>query len=174
MSSGRFFITGLPRSRTAWFAVVAGARHEPSSTQSVHKLLGHWPDGTGVSDSNLGLHIADVMRLVGPRTLVIERPVGDVEASFVRYVMRSGYDLQLMGHGMLYERLGVLEHALRYEHPLIKRVDFSALNDIGTVRECLDWLGVPEPPLLDQLMHMNIQSDFDFNLALVEKQRRAG
>lgn len=161
----RFFITGLPRSRTAWWAVATGAEHEPTALRSVPAILERWRGG--ISDSGLGMHLPRVLNEAAPKTLVINRPVAAVEASLRWYLGESA----AMDWDHLRTRLRALESVLTYEHPLIKRVDYAELNLIEVVRECLDWLEAPEPERLGQLMHMNVQSDLAHNLALVEKRR---
>lgn len=62
---------------------------------------------------------------------------------------------------------------LRYQHPLVRRVAFDALASIETVRTCLDWLEVKEPSNLEMLMHMRIESDLAWNLALLKQKEAA-
>jgi len=158
-----FLITGMPRSRTAWFAVActtaAGiCHHEPGRGEfdDAKRLL---VNGDGISDSRLGLHLARILDEIGPRTLVIDRDPEAVMASFSRYSDTALAKVR----GFASRRLDGLRAALAIDHPLVKRVDLAALDDIDTVRECMDWLGV-EPLNLEQLMHMNIQSDWAHNL----------
>lgn len=158
-----FLITGMPRSRTAWFAVActtaAGiCHHEPGRGEfddAKHLLV----NGDGISDSRLGLHLPRILDEIGPRTLVIDRNPDAVMASFARYSDTALAKVR----GFAKPRLARLRDALVVDHPLVKRVDLAALDDIDTVRECMDWLGV-EPLNLEQLMHMNIQSDWAHNL----------
>ncbi len=158
-----FLITGMPRSRTAWFAVActtaAGiCHHEPGRGEfdDAKRLL---VNGDGISDSRLGLHLARILDEIGPRTLVIDRNPDAVMASFARYSDTALAKVR----GFASRRLDGLRAALAIDHPLVKRVDLAALDDIDTVRECMDWLGV-EPLNLEQLMHINIQSDWAHNL----------
>lgn len=146
-----FLITGLPRSRTAWWAVVTGAIHEPRS----HEI----PWAGGISDSRLALHLPTIFARFEPRTLIVERDAASVLRSFKGYIGPLACDWRATG-AMIERNLD----ALQFEHPAIKRVAYAALSKIDTVRECMDWLRVTEPPHLAQLMHMNIQSDLRFNL----------
>lgn len=147
-----FLITGLPRSRTAWMAVVSGALHEPE------RLPLPWEGG--VSDHGLSLRLAEILETVQPRTLIIERPIHEVARSLKAYVGNSlDLDLTRLCQGLI-----AMKAAMDIDHPLIKRVAFHDLNDISVVRDCLAWLGAPEPPNLPQLQHMVIQSDLGHNI----------
>jgi hypothetical protein len=57
-----------------------------------------------------------------------------------------------------------MERGMEYQHPLIKRVKYAALNEEAVVLSCLKWLGV-EAVNVGQMMHMNIQSDLAWNIA---------
>ena len=147
-----FLITGKPRSRTAWFAVATGALHEPARLPPI------WTGG--VSDSRASLHLAEIYSRFEPRTLIIERPKFDVLTSAIRYTDGMPGDWRAVQ-----SMLGAMEARLAFQHPAIKRVAYDDLNDIAVVRDCLEWLGVAEPPNLEQLMHMRIESDLAWNLA---------
>jgi hypothetical protein len=155
----RFLITGLPRSRTAWWAVVTGALHEPISRRG---RLWPWHDGEGFSDSGAAMHLDEILNLLAPRTLIVERPRAEVLASAWAYLA----PLKLTDKEAFWR---LLDHASANldaaRSPLIKRVAYRDLGDIETVRACLDWLGVAEPRHLEQLLHMNIQSDLNWNRA---------
>jgi hypothetical protein len=82
--TNRFFITGLPRSRTAWLAAFmtsgnAICLHEPR----------HWRDmwahdgarHVGISDSGLGFQLKAIINEFAPRILIVDRPIEEVEAS---------------------------------------------------------------------------------------------
>lgn len=155
----RFFITGLPRSRTAWFAVaccVAGRHcvHEPLGVDS-------FLDNLGISDSGMGLSIEFILNQYGPRTLIIERSLEGVVESLTAYF---GGHLPIP-HEAGERRLAALQEALQYQHPLIKRVAYADLHSTKVLESCFEWLKVPIPPGLEQLKHMNIQSDLGYNLA---------
>ena len=154
-----FFITGLPRSRTAWWAVVTGAIHEP---KIIPKPWG------GVSDSGLGIFLPGMIHSFRPRTLIVERPKADVMASLKAYLRPVA-----MNWDNVSVQLDQLLTALSMESPLIKRVAFKDLNDLETVRECLDHLHVPEPRNLEQMLHMVVNSSLDYNLALLANMKVA-
>ena len=160
--SGRFLITGLPRSRTAWFAVATGAYHETIS-HGVHKA--YWPEGCGIADSGAAHELSRWIEAAKPRTLVIERPKADVLASLHRYFHLMAVDWNRVNALLDQAVLG-----LRYQHPLIRRVAYDDLASLETVVSCLDWLGVKPPSSLEQLMHMNIQSDLTWNLDLLRRK----
>lgn len=135
-----YLITGLPRSRTAWMSVVATDEdslcfHEPTA------WLGQWDDifpaiwhqrrdrrYVGIADHGLGFHLPEIMRRAAPRTLIIERPADEVNASLARLGLPASNFCDL------------LLEALDYHHPRIRRVDYSALRDADVVQSCLRWL----------------------------------
>jgi hypothetical protein len=162
-----FLITGQPRSRTAWFAVVTGALHEPISREGWPAFRTEWlanPD-MGVSDAGAGMHLTDILAEVAPQTLIIERPQPEVILSMQRYAKGVRLDVSAMERA-----LTDLGHALHrrevLDSPLVMQVPYAALGDPRTLRRCMDHLGV-DPPNLEQSMHMNIQSSLSYNLRLL-------
>lgn len=156
-----FLITGLPRSRTAWLSVAAAndqsiCWHEPvgwlDRWQDVFtKIWGNQPQRyVGASDSALGFHLQEIIERVAPRVLIVERDIGQVQASL--------------------DRLGptpvnfctLLKASMEYIHPLIKRVPFEALADSHVVVQCLRHL-MPEAVIsqdrIRALQPLNIQAD---------------
>jgi hypothetical protein len=170
------FITGLPRSRTAWLAVVCSTatsicHHEPvdgdiRAARALWAAPGGW-DYVGISEAFLGLHIARVLEEIGPRTLIVERDPDEVLASFLRYVGLQGvrgpgeHDGLKAQLRLLRERLD----AIPIDHPLVRRVAYGDLEDRDAVQVALGWL-MPGVELLnlDQMLHMNVQSDLSFSL----------
>ena len=162
----RFLISGLPRSRTAWFAVATGALHEPLSR------FGYWPIGVqGISDSGAAIHLKRILTEgVGPaneppRTLIIERERAKVMQSLRRYVGGLPMDWSKVD--------AYLDQALRglaVESELIRRVSFDSLADVEVVRDCLAWLEVKEPPQLEQLMTFRVESMLSHNLQLLQSR----
>lgn len=174
---GRFLITGLPRSRTAWFAVAAssGGRtcwHEPSATLGLSSLMTIWeamPD-MGVSDAGLAPHLTEVLDVLGPKTLVIHRDPDEVVTSMRDYVSpRERVSAEWIANVRKIAR-DTHEKLLSIEHPLIKRINYCDLGNgfQHVLEDCFDWLGV-KPNGLTQLMHMNVQSDLAFNLGLLAR-----
>ncbi len=156
-----FFITGLPRSRTAWLSVVAGCVHEPGygDMESARRI---WSRPVGIADAGLGMHLPAILREFQPRTLIVERPQLEVMDSLRSYF---GAHIDPGWAPVVWDKLRDLFVALRVESPQIKRVAFADLDSIDVVRDALAWLGVPEPRNLEGLMHMNIQSSLHHNLA---------
>lgn len=172
-----FLITGLPRSRTAWLSVAATSaeaicHHEPGygDLDSARRI---WSgDGryrlVGIADAGLGLHLAGILAEFAPRTLIVERPAGEVIASSRAYLGRSagpGWDEAMA------EQMAALQSALAIDHPLIRRVAYADLHRIEVVRGALAWLGVADPLNLEQLMHFNVQSSLAHNLAKLSAWR---
>ena len=180
--TGRFLITGLPRSRTAWLAVVATrgnviCHHEPSAwLKDADDLARLWNEPNqvvGISDSALGIILPNLLREHGPRTLIVKRSPEAVRASVAAYLASGGVSVPAED---LARRLGRLSAVLEAceRSPLVKVVEFESLRHIETVKSVLSWLtpGAPLPGLLGQLMHMNVQSDLDYNLAAATTSRQ--
>jgi len=172
-----FFITGLPRSRTAWFATIATTaisicHHEPTAG-SLEPALKLWRGDssypyTGISDAALGLHLGRILSELRPQTLVIRRPIQEVAYSMFRYT--DGWvDLD---HRKLGEHLHAVEMQLDKfaTHNRVLTIDYNSLHSTEVVKDCLAWL-IPgcKPINLEQLMHMNIQSDVRYNVARARK-----
>jgi len=157
----RFLITGLPRSRTAWLALLTTGRHsychhEPlKHTQSFEEYAAFWnaPDlpYIGISDSGIVPQLGRVLDEVKPRTLIVQRNPGAVCRSLEAilgpavdpspYVMASAKQLEA-----------------HLSHPLVKTIRIEALDDVAEVRKAVAWL-MPgnEAPINEALFHMNVQ-----------------
>lgn len=96
-----FFITGLPRSRTKWFADYLSAYPE---TFCFHEAMCgcRTPDELGmrlkaihcrrVGNSDSGLMFSDFQQtFMGARTLIIERDIEEVEQSLTEFAGESDY-----------------------------------------------------------------------------------
>ena len=156
-----FLITGLPRSRTAWMAAACSAGgsvclHEPCAAlprwDAVFESVWHQSElaFAGIADHLLGFHLPEIMERAAPRTLVIDRPAAEAKAS----MRRLGYDADLF--------CDLLADALRFDHPLVRRVAYSDLADSGAVRSCLQWLFPGEPVdrwRIERMQRVNIQGD---------------
>lgn len=156
-------ITGLPRSRTAWLSVAATGYksmfyHEPYDQLSRWQDIGRIWSGsrylyTGIADSAMGFHLAEILERWGPRTLIVERAPDAVEASLARAfpgVLATNYVR------LLDSALGAVG-----EHPLILRVRFDELNNTGAVWRALRHM-MPEAKLdidkIKGLMRLNVQA----------------
>jgi hypothetical protein len=168
--SNPFWITGLPRSRTAWFAVAmrgprSSCAHELTATcQSLVELKSRWLYGSaaeyrGNSDSACGLNIERIMADIRPRTLIIRRPIGEVMDSLSRFM---GYDLKPIAGQM--ERL---DDALDFKHALIKAVAYKDLTDRECLSNAVEWLVPCQVNNALSLMTFNIQAERDYALALM-------
>ena len=175
MRNQPFFITGLPRSRTAWMAVAATTadsvcKHEPTMHYaSFEALLEWWAADVhvlrGVSDSGLGMMLPEILNALGCRTLVVERPLEDVERSIYQLWDEHG----VVGNQLLVRRrLNALDEVLarHRRHRLVKVVDFDDLCSPHVVAEALDWImPMVAAPNLRELVRMNIQADLRYSLA---------
>lgn len=169
----------MPRCKTAWFSVVMSTLnsvcyHEPSSgLQSFEALMDFWKPvpglHVGISDSALTLQLDRILETVKPRTLLIERPIPEVLASFRKYLkgapLMFDYD---SGRAYLGEIAEVIEKFRG--HSLVRTVSFDDLRDHDTTLDVIRWLA-PGVEIMDlrQLMHMNIQADLGYVLGLLAK-----
>lgn len=164
-----FLICSLPRSRTAWFSIVASGQqslclHEPTSYLTCFDdLRALWSDDRfeyiGVSDSALVMQLGRILREIGPRTLIIDRALEDVVRSIDCYLAPAGYRWDAKGHC----KAARAELEKYREHPLVRWIDYDDLNDLDFVQAALAWL-MPKAtfPKLGELMHMNVQVDRDW------------
>ena len=156
----RYLVTGLPRSRTAWFSVLMGCRHEITrELKSFEDLCDKWPDGTGFSDAALGFQLKRIVNEIGPRVLIIERDLEDVQASFLKYM----HDVPIR-LSVLTEHLELLQSRLAeassVSTPLVRRIRYEALQDLNAVKWAMSWLkpGIDTSRASD-VMRMNVQVD---------------
>jgi len=159
----RFLITGLPRSRTAWFTaaahIVPGAicRHEPLiCLQPGLSLSSLWDlpryEHVGASDSVLSLHLPQLFdEMPDLRVLVIERDIKAIEASIARLGLQRSKILEIMMRRLVPYR----------SHPNVKWVQFDQIG--GCIEDCLlhlmpgveiDWRKLYE------FLQLNIQTDY--------------
>ncbi len=117
-----FLVTGLPRSRTAWFAeFLPDCVHEPIvDFDEIADIRKTYEVYKGISDSGLGFWLDWILREVKPRTLIIERDIGEVEAS----LMAMGTNLP---NTNFCELLKVELEKFRH-HPLVMWVPFEYLD----------------------------------------------
>lgn len=163
-----FLIVGLPRSRTAWLSTAATAErticfHEPTA------WLDRWEDifdkvwmerasrdYVGIADHGLGFHLPEIIRRAGPRTLIVERPIAEVDASLARMGLPPSNFCAL------------LHKALAYQHTLIRRVSYASLQSTSVVVACLRWLAPGarfDAERIMELQAMNVQVDLDAALS---------
>lgn len=167
-----FLITGLPRSRTAWMALLTSTaprticHHEPSAdTQSFEDLVALWRepgfDRVGMSDSTLGFQLERITKEIDPRILVIERPIAEVRGSMLKYLAGLDFSINRMD-----DYLAELSAALEFKHDDIARIPYADLKDRETLLFALAWI-LPdvEWPNLDSIMGMNVQVDRAYAMA---------
>lgn len=172
--NGRFFITGLPRSRTAWMAAYCSQGrtlcfHEPiTQIESLHDLRrlydSPYYDHIGISDSGLGFHIGWILEHLKPRTLIIDRPRRDVEKS----LKRLGFPAT--------NQAALLERELdRWsDHPLVRTVPYALLDRGGTMERLWAHL-MPGAPFdrvrFESFCDLNIQADLTKTRARVAERQ---
>lgn len=131
--------------------------HEPMATmtrwEEVFDLIWHGRGSmrhVGIADHGLGFHLPAIMDRLGPRTLIIERPIAEVNASVAKLGLPPSNFCDL------------LAEYLAYQHPRIVRVPYAALQDPHEVRDCLQWL-MPGAYIdlrrLGRYQILNIQAD---------------
>jgi hypothetical protein len=161
MKSKPFLITGLPRSRTAWMAAaalndVSICVHEPlrSAERWEDVFTTVWNMSgfryLGVSDHGMGFHLPEIMNRLAPQTLIIQRPIREVEASLRRLRLPDSNICELLQ--------GVLDSV---HHHAIMRVAYDDLCNTATVARCLRHL-MPDASIswdrIRNLQRLNIQA----------------
>jgi hypothetical protein len=164
MQAKPFFITGLPRSRTAWMSVFMSTGnsicyHESSSRlNSIEELKGIYQSSiykfVGISDSGLGFFMDWILEHIEPRTVIIDRPISEVNQSLEKLGLPRSNFTELL-HDEL-ERF--------HTHPLVMWVPFEALNVKRVVQKAF-WHLMPGEAFDEQryetLAKMIIETDND-------------
>jgi hypothetical protein len=139
--AGKFFVTGLPRSRTAWMAAFLSTGeslclHEPSyRMRSIEDLVpmldSRFYRHIGVSESGLGFFTKWIIDHLQARVLVIERDIGEVEQALKKLGFPSNFPYCTM----------LLEALLEVrDHPMVKWVHFNALQHKRVMQDIYWWL----------------------------------
>lgn len=163
-SLNKFFITGLPRSRTAWMSVFLSGGNTICYHDACENLsdIKHIDDmyrsdfykHVGISDSGLGFFLPYILEHVKPRTLIIERDPADVIESLKKISMLDTNFIELL-HQELLKAKG---------HPLVMWVPFESL-DSKRVMQKIFWHLMPGEPFdevhYDLMSKMNIQCDIE-------------
>jgi hypothetical protein len=163
VTANNFLITGLPRSRTAWFSVAASQApamcwHEPIKTrwQDCFQLWNSSPYmWTGISDSSLGFHLPEIVDEIGPKIVIIERDPDEVKAS-----------LRAIGHAA--DAYVDLLHRHLNEFSGAMRVPFDATPD--EVGQALSWA---MPGLKIDLLRLHAINKITMNADLAHSRERA-
>ena len=168
--NSKFMITGLPRSRTAWWSVMASTpvsvcTHEPVKISTCFAdLLSFWADPNhqfaGISDSSLYMQLDRILNQVQPQMLVILRDPGQVMESLRRCFARPKSGATLLDEDTLFKRISEAHHRLTRvaNHALVKTVQFDDLNHEGVVASCLEWILPGQGHHMKRdLLNMNIQ-----------------
>jgi len=173
--AGRFFVTGLPRSRTAWMAAFLSTGetlciHEPSCKIQAIEELETMLDTTfyryiGVSESGLGFFVKDIIEKLKCRTLVIERDIGEVAESLRKIGVPMPPKYKYLD--LLLDRLSEVRM-----HPMVKWVHFNSLVHKRVIQEVYWWLmpGIAfDEARWSEFSNLNIQVDA---VRQAEKARR--
>lgn len=161
MSAQKFFITSLPRSRTAWLSTFfstgsALCMHEPTVGMSDISELppvfeSDFYKYVGVCDSGMGFFAEWILENIKPRTLVVERHPDEVYASMVQMGLKSTKaQIQYLANELKKVR----------EHPLVMWVPFDALN-MRRVMQKIFWHLMPghafDEARYDEMSKFNIE-----------------
>lgn len=135
MKSKPFFITGLPRSRTAWLsAFMSNGRnicyHEPiykmRDIEDIKQFYDcEYYNHVGVSDSGLGFFVDWILDNIGAKTVIVDRDINEVEASLKQLGLPASDYLE-----QLYKKLQSVRN-----HPLVLWIPFEALSEKRVVQK---------------------------------------
>ncbi len=159
-----FFITGLPRSRTAWLANLFTTDttlclHEPQNACSIEELVQrHAGVRLGISDAGLTFRFRELReRFPEARWVYVHRPPGEVLESLVRFVDPCVTRPML---GQMLARHAEAEAGINCD--ALKHVWFEQLGDREVIRQAWEWL-LPEIPFNEarvaMLQGLNIQQE---------------
>lgn len=165
----RYFITGLPRSRTSWMAnlmttdnsfcfhepVTELERHKSEISDMMDKKAIHYKN-VGVSDSALPLYFEEVIK-PGDNVVIIERDVDDVAVSISESM---GISLKL-GMEFAEEQWQKLEE-LKKALPLVLPIKYENLDDAGVTLAVMKFLTRDlylDEDRVRRLINTNVQVD---------------
>jgi hypothetical protein len=174
--AGKFFVTGLPRSRTAWMAAFLSTGetlclHEPEYRLQAIEELPALLDSTfyrhfGVSSSGLGFFTKWIIDNMQARVLVIDRDIGEVEDSLKKLGIPIDRFLYCR---LLQERLQEIR-----DHPMVKWISFPSLQHRRVMQEIYWWL-MPgcafDEDRWQQFNGFNIEVDLLKTVQLVQKSQ---
>lgn len=174
----KFFITGLPRSRTAWWAVATNTPasrcvHEPlKSTTKFEDVVRIWDRDecrfSGISDSGLSVQLGRVLTEVKPRTLIVQRDPLDVMTSLYDYLPFRPVDVIALKAHIDQCQAAIDEWR---GHELVKVVPYDALRYRDIVTECFEWLLPGHSRFMDlSLCDLNVQVDKAALMASITQQ----
>lgn len=163
-----FYITGLPRSRTAWLSVAfsdyqrVSCLHEPLARtepdQISDLLAAQRTPFAGLSDSGLAIAAPDLPDILPGPIVIIWRDPEEVIRSLSQYL---GGSEEVHAGGVALMSTTLVQFASRYEH---LGVDFNDLSSTDTMRQVWAYL-LPDVPFhrrrIEQLQKMRIEPDRD-------------
>lgn len=111
----------------------------------------------GISDSGLAPQAGRILEELKPRTLIIERPLDEALRSFQAFTKNTSLHVD-EAHCRRFAEIAMASLDKVRHHPLVKVVDFAALDDYEKMLGAMQWL-LPdrEFPDLRALMGFNIQ-----------------
>lgn len=164
-----FYVTGLPRSRTAWLSVAlsdwtrSACLHEPLARLDEYtpEVVLSMLDATrcpnvGIADSGLPVVAPDLPALIPGPVLIVWRDPREVIASLTRY-LGGDESVHAGGVAAMHARLG--DFGRRHEHMMIA---FEDLNSIEAMKRV--WVHLlPSVPFqrrrIESLMRLRIDAD---------------
>lgn len=162
-----FYVTGLPRSGTAWFANLLTVHnhycfHEPSIDFDGFErevfIKRRLYEGVGISDSSLCTYYEDIVRPGEPMLIIIREP------SEVRDSLNRLFDFDCTD---AVERM--VEMVQSIEHDNIRLFKYENLSNLDEVEEACGFLlkGYPvDEDRIRFLMSCNVQRDQDYIASL--------
>lgn len=148
-----------------------GCRHEVTrELKSFEHLQEIWQDGAGISDAALGFQLKRIVSEIGPRVLIVERDMDDVQASFLRYMHDVPIRLNVLA-----EHLELLKSRLDEvkDDALVRRIRFESLNDYHAVKWAMGWLSPGcDTSRIKDVMRMNVQVDRKYALEELKTEHK--
>lgn len=176
MTAKPFFITGLPRSRTAWMSVFTTTGdsicyHEPiTKIHEIEDLKGIFSSDyykyVGVSDSGLGFHLKWILENIKAPTVIIDRDIDECNSELEK--LSKGRLPKTNFCELLHKELVSFK-----DHPLVMWVPFKEMKKKSIMGKVFCHL-MPDVTFdelrFEELDKLNIQVIFDDVLEFVREQ----
>lgn len=165
-----FFITGLPRSGTAWLSNLFSPGktlcfHEPKPSDVVAAINAHAGRRVGAAGAELVKRYATITQCwPDARWLYVVRPIEDVFVSLAQALNKAGIDINRASLLKELEADRIRGHALLNDTGRVAGAQFHDLmTDVEVMAQAWHWL-VPEVKFdrarWEVLRRLNVQQDF--------------
>lgn len=171
-ANGIAFVTGLPRTRSAWWAALINAHRgcptEQAYHEAYHELLSkcetleeykEWlTGGRGVSvDCSSRIDYIE-----GSKMLVVQRDIIQVAKSLMKLPLYAASEFVSICNTLelAYEALRLQwQKARRFNNLMF--VNYEALDQTNVICECLEFLGItPDQQVIEYMQEFNIQAQY--------------